>query len=48
MKPKAVRRLSYDDQKVRLKDFLANFEEYDSEQAYGVHGRKKYKNNMVC
>lgn len=47
MKPKAARRLSYDDQKIRLREFLLNHDDFDSTYIDDRYGRKKYMIRLV-
>ncbi len=47
MKSKATRRLSYDDQKARIKEFLINHDDFDSSIMDDHYGRKKYMIRLV-
>lgn len=47
MKLKAARRLSYDDQKARLREFILNHDDFDSNYIDDRYGRKKYMIRLV-
>ena len=47
MKLKAARRLSYDDQKARPREFILNHDDFDSNYIDDRYGRKKYMIRLV-
>ena len=47
MKVKPTRRLSYEDQKTRLREFLLSHDDYDSSNIDDRYGRKKYMIRLV-
>lgn len=47
MKPKAPRRISEQEQRTRMKDFLINHDDYDSATMDERYGRKKYMVRLV-
>jgi hypothetical protein len=47
MKLKPARRLSYDDQKARLREFILNHDDFDSNYIDDRYGRKKYMIRLV-
>lgn len=47
MKPKAAKRMSHEEQRLKCRDFLLNFEDFDSNVIHDVFGRKKYMRLLV-
>lgn len=47
MKAKSVKRTSYEEQRNRLKEFLVNFEDFESTVVDERFGRKKYLLRLV-
>lgn len=47
MKLKHARRLSYDEQKTRLREFILNHDDFDSTYIDDRYGRKKYMIRLV-
>lgn len=47
MKLKTVKKLTYDEQKIRCIEFVKNFEDYDSPTSDPFFGRRKYLIQLV-
>lgn len=47
MKAKPSKRISYEEQRKKLTDFLTQFEDYDTREVHDLYGRKKYLIKLV-
>lgn len=47
MKAKSTKRISYDEQRNKCREFLINFEEFESGFIHDRYGRKRYLIRLV-